>query len=65
MDMRLAVALPSGTYARIAPHSGLAIYNFIDVGAGVVDSDYQSEIKVVLFNHSAEDFVAQVGDCIA
>ena len=56
VDTGLAVSLPPGTYARIAPHSGLAIRNFIDVGARVVDSDYWGEIKVILFNHSAEDF---------
>ena len=56
VETGLAVALPAGTYACIAPCSGLAIRNFIDVGAGVVDSDYRDEIKVVLFNHSAEDF---------
>ena len=65
VDTRLAVSLPPGTYARIAPRSGLAIRNFIDVGAGVVDSDYWGEIKVILFNHSAEDFVVQAGDRIA
>ena len=65
VETGLAVALPIGTYARIAPHSGLAIRNFIDVGAGVVDSDCQGEIKVVLFNHSVEDFAVQVGDQIA
>ena len=65
METGLAVALPAGTYARIAPRSGLAIRNFIDVGVGVVDSDYRGEIKVVLFNHSAEDFKVQAGDQIA
>ena len=65
METGLAVALPAGTYARIAPRSGLAIRNFINVGVGVVDSDYRGEIKVVLFNHSAEDFKVQVGDRIA
>ena len=65
VDTRLAVSLPPGTYARIAPRSGLAIRNFIDVGAGVVDSDYRGEIKVILFNHSAEDFAVQAGDQIA
>ena len=34
VEMGLVVALPLGTYARIAPRSGLAIQNFIDVGAG-------------------------------
>ena len=27
-----------------------------DTGAGVVDEDYTGEVKVVLFNHSEEDF---------
>ena len=58
-------ALPADTYARIAPRSGLAIRNFINVGVGVVDSDYRGEIKVVLFNHFAEDFTAQASDRIA
>ena len=40
VETGLAVALRAGTYARIAPRSGLAIHNFIDVGVGVVDSDY-------------------------
>ena len=65
IETGLVVSLPPGTYARIAPRSGLAIRNFIDVGAGVVDSDYQGEIKVVLFNNSAEDFAVQTGDRIA
>ena len=39
--------------------------NFIDIGAGAVDSDYWGEIKVVLFNHSIEDFVVQASDQIA
>ena len=65
VDTGLAVALPAGTYARIAPRSGLAIRNFIDVRAGVVDLDYRGEIKVVLFNHSAEDFKVQAGERIA
>ena len=65
VETGLAVSLPPGTYARIAPRSGLAIKNFIDVGAGVVDSDYRGEIKVALFNHSGEDFAVQAGDRIA
>ena len=65
IETRLAVSLPPGTYTRIAPRSGLAIRNFIDVGVGVVDSDYRGEIKVVFFNQSAEDFAVQAGDRIA
>ena len=34
VEIGLAVSLPPGTYARIAPRSGLAIRNFVDVGGG-------------------------------
>ena len=64
MDTGLAVSLPLGTYARIAPRSGLAYRHFIDVGVGIVDSDFQGEIKVILFNHFVEDFLDQAGDRI-
>lgn len=37
----LAIALPSGVYGRVAPRSGLAWKNSIDVGAGVIDEDYR------------------------
>ena len=65
VDTGLVVSLPLGTYARIAPRSGLAYRHFIDVGAAVVDLDFRGEIKVILFNHFVEDFLVQVGDRIA
>ena len=61
----LAISFPAGLYARIAPRSGLALKKFIDVGAGVVDSDYRGEVGVVLFNHGDQDFVVKMGDRIA
>ena len=65
IETRLVVSLPPGTYAGIAPRSGLAIRNFINVGVGVVDSDYRGEIKVVLFNHTTKDFAIYAGDRVA
>ena len=61
----LSIAVPSGTYGRIAPRSGLAVKNFIDVGAGVIDEDYRGPVNVVLFNFSKVDFVIKQGDRIA
>jgi dUTP pyrophosphatase len=50
----IAMTPPKGTYIRIAPRSGLAFKNMIQVGAGVIDPDYTGEIKVLLFNHGQE-----------
>jgi dUTP pyrophosphatase len=61
----LAIKLPDETYGRIAPRSGLACKNFIDVGAGVVDADYRGNVHVLLFNHGEMDFVIVKGDRIA
>jgi dUTP pyrophosphatase len=61
----LAIAIPPNTYARIAPRSGLALKNFIDTGAGVVDYDYRGPVGVVLFNHGEADFEVKRGDRIA
>ena len=61
----LAFGIPVGNYGRIAPRSGLAAKNSIDVGAGVIDSDYRGEVKVLLFNFSDTDFKIAEGDRIA
>ena len=61
----ISMAIPTGNYGRIAPRSGLAAKNFIDVGAGVIDSDYRGEVKVLLFNFGETDFKIAQGDRIA
>ncbi|CAN6298320.1 unnamed protein product [Urochloa humidicola] len=61
----LSIAIPEGTYARIAPRSGLALKHSIDVGAGVVDADYRGPVGVILFNHSEVGFAVKPGDRIA
>jgi dUTP pyrophosphatase len=54
----ISIAIPNGCYGRVAPRSGLAVKNFIDVGAGVIDSDYRGPLGVVLFNFSDSDFAS-------
>merc|ERR1712141_258923 len=61
----LAIRVPDGTYGRVAPRSGLAAKNHIDVGAGVVDQDYTGNVGVVLFNHAQAEFEIKKGDRIA
>lgn len=61
----LSVAVPPGTYGRIAPRSGLAVKDGIDVMAGVVDQDYRGPVGVVLINFGEKDFKIKKGDRIA
>ena len=61
----VSMSIPTGCYDRIAPSSGLALKEFIDVGAGVVDADSRGELGVVLFNFGNEDFKVNMGDKIA
>lgn len=48
----IAVQIPPGYVGLIQPRSGLAFKHSIDTMAGVIDSDYTGEIKVLLTRHS-------------
>jgi len=61
----ICLAIPPGHVGLIWPRSGLAIRHGIDTLAGVVDSDYRGEIRVVLVNHGEEPFRISAGDRIA
>jgi len=57
---------PEKYYLRIAPRSGLSVKSNIDIGAGVVDSDYRGEIFVCFINNSLDkEYQIQRGDKIA
>jgi dUTP pyrophosphatase len=61
----IAAAIPSGHYGRIAPRSGLAVRFGAHILAGVIDSDYRGEIKVLLQNLGPKALVIEPGDRIA
>lgn len=65
VDTQLSIAVPAGTYGRVAPRSGLASKHMIDTGAGVIDADYRGTVFVLLFNYSDKDFQIEEGDRIA
>ncbi len=52
-------------YMRVAPRSGLALKDGIDVLAGVIDSSYRGEWKVILYNTSNDSFSFSIGQRIA
>lgn len=62
----ISMEITPGYYGRIAPRSGLAYKNGIDVLAGVIDSDYRGDIGVILYNTDKNiDFNVKKGDRIA
>ncbi len=62
----ISLEIPEGYYGRVAPRSGLAFKNGIDVLAGVIDSSYRGSVGVILFNSdSAQTFDINIGDRIA
>ncbi|XP_074577844.1 uncharacterized protein LOC141834350 [Curcuma longa] len=61
----LAMAIPEGYYGRIAPRSGVAWKKGIHIGAGVIDSDYRGEIKILVFNLTYEPVQFKRGEAIA
>ncbi|PNS20420.1 deoxyuridine 5'-triphosphate nucleotidohydrolase [Sphaceloma murrayae] len=65
VDTDISIAVPEGTYGRVAPRSGLAVKHGIDTGAGVIDADYRGPVKVLLFNFSETDFEVNEGDRVA
>ena len=63
----ISVAIPNDVEIQIRPRSGLAAKSNISVlnTPGTIDSDYRGELKVILFNHSKEEFVVRNNDRIA
>ena len=60
-----AVHIPNGYYGRIASRSGLACRSGIVALAGVIDSDYRGEIRVLLYNLSDKTYSIELGDRVA
>lgn len=74
IEPRQSVIVHTGLYVRIfdgfvgiiKSRSGLSAKNDIEVGAGVIDSNYRGEISVKLYNHHrAYGFKIHKGDRIA
>jgi len=61
----LRLQIPPGHAGLVWPRSGLAVRHGIDTLAGVIDSDYRGEVRVVLVNHGEEPFRVSPGDRVA
>ena len=61
----IKLKIPSYLAGIIKARSGSSINSCIEVGAGLIDSNYTGEIIVNLYNFSHEDFVIKKGHRIA
>jgi dUTP pyrophosphatase len=63
----LAMAIPPGFEGQVRPRSGLALRHGVTClnSPGTVDADYRGEVRVILINLGAEDFVIRRGERIA
>jgi len=61
----IAIGLPDDTDGQIAPRSSLAVKHRLTTNAGVIDSDYRGEVKLVLANLGDQPYRVEKGDRIA
>ena len=63
----ISLAISNDVEIQIRPRSGLAAKSSISVlnTPGTIDSDYRGELKIILFNHSKEEFIVRNNDRIA
>lgn len=61
----LHISIPIGSCGLIWSRSGLSVNSGIEVGAGCIDCGFTGEVKLVLYNHSDNDFTYKAGDRLA
>ena len=63
----LYLEIPAGYEVQVRPRSGLAAKRGVTVlnSPGTIDADYRGEVRVILVNLGAEDFVIERGERIA
>ena len=65
MPTGLSLEIPEGLYGRIAPRSGLSMSTGLVVNAGVIDSDYRGEVKIMFFNYLDHEVKLHKGSKVA
>jgi len=61
----IPIGLLHNIYERIAPRSSLAVKHRLMTNAGVIDSDYRGEVKMVLPDLGDQSYRVEKGDRIA
>lgn len=58
-------SMPKNKMCIIRPKSGHACNYGIQILAGLIDSDYRGEIKVILYNSGDKEFFVEAGKSVA
>ena len=61
----IKLSIPADSYGRITARSGQSINRYIDIAAGVVDSDHTEELYVVMINSGKKPYCVAPGDRVA
>lgn len=61
----IAMAIPDGYYGQVAPRSGLAVKQGLEILAGVIDSDYRGQLMVAVLNSGQDVITFNHGDRVA
>ena len=64
VDTGIQFVFPQGYYGRLAGKSGNSSKYSIEIGAGVIDSDYTGSVKAIVYNHSEQPLEIHQGKCI-
>lgn len=59
------IAFPGYLVAKVWARSGMSVKHNIEVGAGVIDSNYRGDVGVHLYNHGSSDYSIKAGERIA
>eukprot|EP00960_Hanusia_phi_P054997 762836-Hanusia_phi.AAC.2 len=65
IETGVSVEFPNDYMLQLLSRSGLSFKYGLQVGAGVIDSDYRDTIKVLLYNHGKHEYTVKKGDRIA
>lgn len=65
VDTGIALEIPTGYVGLIWPRSGMAVNWGLDTLAGVIDSTYRGELKILLYNTSDDIMMFKAGTKIA